>query len=189
MLEYLLKIDEQLLVFLNNLGVESWDNFWKIFTEKYTHIPMLIVLLVLLFRALGTKRFFIAFLVLIGMATFTDQITNLAKYNFLRPRPCKVSELEGVIRFVAKRCSRYGYFSGHSSNSMALAISLGLLLKHRYSKLLYVLIFWALCMGYSRIYVGVHYPGDVLTGFIVGGLNGYLFYKLYKFIIQKYNIA
>ena len=186
MLDRLNQLDTNLLIYLNNLGSENWDGFWLQFTEKITHLPLLLVMAYLLFKVLGTKRFFISLLVVAIMITVTDQLTNLAKYGFQRPRPCRVAELEGVIRYIAKNCGPFGYFSGHSSNSMAIAFFISLNLKNRYRSIFPMLVFWALCMGYSRIYIGVHYPADLLTGFTVGALMGYLFYLIFSKVIPKY---
>lgn len=186
MLDKLNQIDTNLLVYLNNLGTENWDGFWLQFTEKITHLPLMLVMAFLLFKVLGTKRFALSLLVIAIMITATDQLTNLAKYGFQRPRPCRVPNLDGVIRYIAKNCGRYGYFSGHSSNSMAIAFFISLNLKKRYKFIFPILIFWALCMGYSRIYIGVHYPADLLTGFIVGALIGSLFYTIFKKLSLKY---
>lgn len=189
MLNDILQLDESLFLYLNNLGTPAWDNFWLYYTEKLTHLPMMLIVAFLLFKVLGTKKFGLALFLIIIMITFTDQLTNLAKYGFQRPRPCRVPELEGYMRYIAKRCSRFGYFSGHSSNSMALAIFIGSFFKEKYKWLFAFLIIWAFGMGYSRIYIGVHYPADLITGFTVGAINGFLFYKLHQLIVRKYNIV
>jgi len=186
MLDKITQLDTKLLIYLNNLGTENWDGFWLQFTEKITHLPLMLVLAYLLFKTLGTKRFLISLFVIALMITVTDQLTNLAKFSFERPRPCRVPELKGIIRYIAKNCGRYGYFSGHSSNSMAIAFFLSLNLKNNYKFIFPPLVFWAFCMGYSRIYIGVHYPADLLTGYTVGAITGSLFYLLFKKLSQKY---
>ena len=188
MLENILEFDEALFLYLNNLGTPTWDSFWLYYTEKITHLPMMLVIAFLLFKVLGSKKFGIALLLIAIMITLTDQLTNLAKFSFERPRPCRVAELENYIRYIAKRCGKYGYFSGHSSNSMALAIFLGNFLKQKYKWLFPFLIIWAFGMGYSRIYIGVHYPADLLTGFTVGAIIGFLFYRLHIVISKKYSL-
>jgi len=189
MLDQILKLDESLFIYLNNLGTEFWDPFWLLYTEKWAHIPLILVFLFFMHKVFGTKKLLVSLLVIALMITVTDQLTNLAKHGFKRPRPCRVPELEGVIRYIAKRCSRYGYFSGHSSNSMAIALFLGSILKNRFKYVFFFVIPWALAMGYSRIYIGVHYPADLLTGFTVGLINGCLFFKLFKFLEKKYLVV
>lgn len=188
MLEQIEALDTQLFIYLNNLGSTTWDSFWLIYTEIPTHLPLMLVIGFLLYKKLGQKKFLLLLLFITIMVTLTDQLTNLAKHTFQRPRPCRVPELEGTIRSIAKYCGRFGYFSGHSSNSMALAIFMGLFLKPNYPKLFVFLIIWALGMGYSRIYIGVHYPADLLTGFTVGALVALLFYKLFHKTVHKLNL-
>jgi len=182
------QLDTNLFVYLNNLGNTTWDWLWINITEKKNHIPLMLFLLFLVYRTIGIKRFLIAVVVIALMATFTDQMTNLAKYGFQRPRPCKEPFLQDKIRFLVDYCSKYGFFSGHSSNSMAIAIMCWSLLKSKYPKAIYPLLIWGFCMGYSRIYVGVHYPGDVITGFTFGIVSGFLFYKLYTYLVQRFNV-
>lgn len=186
MLTEISQLDTDFLIYLNNLGNTSWDAFWLYFTEKRSHIPLMLVLLLILYRFVGWKRFIVAIIVIGLMAAFTDQITNLVKHHYKRLRPCRNSEILDQIRYIAKRCSKYGYFSGHSSNSMAIAVFFSLLLKTKYPKGFISLLIWALCMGYSRIYVGVHYPGDVISGFAFGAFSGFIFYKLYAVVSTKW---
>lgn len=188
MLKDILELDEGVFLYLNNLGTPAWDSFWLYYTEKITHLPMMLVIAFLLFKVLGPKKFGVSLVMIAVMIALTDQLTNLAKFSFERPRPCRVAELENVMRYIAKGCGRFGYFSGHSSNSMALAFFLGHFFKQRYKGLFAFLVVWAFGMGYSRIYIGVHYPLDLITGFTVGALIGFLFYKLHGTICKKYNI-
>jgi undecaprenyl-diphosphatase len=93
------------------------------------------------------------------------------------------------MRFIAVRCGKYGFFSGHSSNSMAVAIFGGLLLRAYYKKLIYVLIVVSLIVAYSRIYLGVHYPADIFCGLTFGAISGFLFYKLATYILTRYVLS
>ncbi len=185
MLDQLLQLDTSLFTYLNQLGNPTWDGFWLFVTEKRNHIPLMIVLLFLIYKNQGLKPFLISLVFIALMATWTDQITNLIKYTYRRPRPCSVDDLSETIRYINKRCSSFSFFSGHSSNSMAVAVMIANLISPKYKKLWIPLIIWAFCMGYSRIYVGVHYPIDILTGFTFGALSGYGFYKLFAFTSNR----
>ena len=181
MLEELVKLDTELFVYLNGLGTESWDGFWMFYTTKFNWIPFYGLLLFLMYKRINnTKVFLYTLLVIVLMITFTDQITNLfKKVLVMRLRPCYNPEIDDIIRLVKRSCGgKHGYFSGHASNSMAVAVFTGLMLRYKYKYALYILIVWAIGMGYSRIYVGVHYPLDVLSGMLFGVLSGFLFYKL-----------
>jgi len=179
MIETLLQYDEQLFLFLNNLGTPSWDEFWRIVTEKWTSLPLYALLLFLVFKKFGLKATLIVMICAVIMITATDQLANLFKYIlFKRPRPCREQELELLMRFVADGCGRYGYFSAHAASSMAAAVFLGLLLKTFYKALPFLLLLWASVVAYSRIYLGVHYPLDIITGMFFGAWIGLAVYKL-----------
>ena len=185
-MEQLVELDQELFLFLNNLGTPAWDNFWNILTHKWTSIPLYILLIYLLYQCLGTKGAIITVLLVAGMITITDQLANVFKDGFERLRPCRQEGVMEYARFVAIRCGKYGYFSAHAASSAALTVYLGLILKPFYKFILPILIFWALMVAYSRIYVGVHYPGDVLTGMILGSGIGFVFYIVQQRLMKKY---
>ena len=187
MLEQLVNFDTELFVYLNSLGSETWDGFWMFYTTKFNWIPFYALLLFLMFKKLDLKVFLYTLIVIALMVAFTDQITNLfKKVLVMRLRPCYNTEINDIIRLVKSSCGgKYGYFSGHSSNSMAVAIFMGMMLKSKFKLMPVILIIWAVAMGYSRIYVGVHYPLDVLSGMLFGAFSGYLFYKIFLTIQEK----
>lgn len=171
-------LDEQLFVFLNSLGSEHWDGLWLFITHKLTWIPLYAALLYLVHRHYGLRNMLMIVALIVVMITVTDQLANLFKHGFERPRPCREEHLKEIIRYIAPRCGRYGYFSAHAANSMAFAVFLGLLLRKAHRHLLLLLLVWASIVGYSRIYAGVHYPLDTLTGLVIGTLAGFLIYGL-----------
>jgi undecaprenyl-diphosphatase len=182
MLDQLVHLDTELFLYLNGLGTESWDGFWMFYTTKFNWIPFYALLLFLMYKRINnTKVFLFTIVLIVAMIAFTDQITNLfKKVLVMRLRPCYNTEINEIIRLVKSSCGgTYGYFSGHASNSMAVAIFTGFMLRIRYKYALYILVLWSLAMGYSRIYVGVHYPLDVLSGLLFGAFSGYLFYRLF----------
>ncbi|KXN98702.1 phosphoesterase [Aequorivita aquimaris] len=186
MLDELLKYDTELFLFLNNLGNTSWDGFWRFVTEKWSSIPLYAFLLYLVFKHYGWKGTLVIIVCVALMITATDQIASLFKYGIKRPRPCKVEELQPLMRYVADGCGRFGYFSAHAASSMAAAVFLGLSLQKWYKYLPFLLLLWAVITGYSRIYLGVHYPLDVISGMAFGGLTGWLFYLIQKWGQRKF---
>lgn len=185
-METLLTYDKELFVWLNSLGSTTWDGLWLFITNKLSFIPLYAILLFLVYKKLGLKGTLISVLCIAAMITCTDQLANLFKHGFERPRPCRVVDFQDTIRFIAERCGRYGYFSAHAASSMAAAVFAGLTLLSKYRYLIFMLLFWAALVGYSRIYVGVHYPGDVLTGMVIGALLGWGFYRLQQYLIKRF---
>jgi undecaprenyl-diphosphatase len=186
MIDQLLELDRELFLYLNNLGTETWDDLWLIITNKLTFIPLYALLLYFINKKYGLKPLLLMVLVISVMITFTDQITNVFKDGFMRARPCRADGVSDLARFVAERCGKYGFFSGHSSNSMAAAVFGGLILRPYFKNLIFILLFWSFIVAYSRIYVGVHYPLDIICGMTFGALSGFMFYKLAKYLIKRY---
>ena len=93
-IDQILELDRDFLLYLNNLGNPTWDSFWLVVTNKLTYIPLYIFLLYLMCKNLSKKAILILVLSLIAMITFTDQITNIFKFSFERLRPCAQ---EGVM--------------------------------------------------------------------------------------------
>jgi undecaprenyl-diphosphatase len=185
-MEQLLNYDHDLFLYLNGLGNESWDTLWLIITNKLYAAPLYALLIFFIYKKYGLRGTIISIVVVAAMITCTDQLANLFKHGFERPRPCKVELWKDTMRFVAARCGRYGFFSAHAASTMAAAVFAGLALKRHFRCLVFILLFWSSLVGYSRIYLGVHYPGDVIIGWIIGGIVGWIFYKLFISLNSKY---
>lgn len=185
-MEQLLEYDKDLFLFLNSLGTETWDGFWLFMSHKLYQIPLYAVLLYLIFRTFGVKGTIITLVIVAALIAASDQTSNLFKnILFQRPRPCRIEGIEEFTRMIAKRCVGFGYFSAHAANSMGLAFFVGLILKKQYKYLLLFMVIWAVLVGYSRIYVGVHFPGDVITGMVIGILFGFIAFKLHIFLFKN----
>jgi len=184
MLEKLLQLDREAFIYLNSFGSETWDSFWLFITQMYSWIPVFAIILYLTFKRLGWRHA----LLIIGMITvlllLTDQTTNLIKNYFQRLRPGSDPGLEGLMRAVKKRRS-FSFISGHASNSMAVAFFLYRVL-HPYLKYMGFFFLWPLIFAYSRIYLGLHYPGDILVGYLYGIFTGWLVLKLYIYLRDRY---
>ena len=177
-------LDQEMILFLNGLGTPLWDRFWLFVTNKWGAIPLYAWLCWLCYKHHSLKRFFFILLCVAVMIALTDQLSNLFKVQFHRLRPCHNPLINGQLRFT--RCGgQFGYFSAHAANTFALAMFLGQVLRPLYPRLLIILLLWAAVVSYSRIYLGVHYPFDVLTGLSIGLAIGYGMYLCYKKIIVK----
>ncbi len=186
MIDKLIQIDVDLFLYLNNLGVESWDPFWLFITSPIASIPVYLFVLILLYKYYGLKQ---TLLILVGigiMIGLSDQTSNLFKYGFERLRPCHNPNLEGIMRQVKSSCGGYySFFSAHASTSMAIALVSALFVRKQAYWTARLLIVWALLVGYSRIYLGVHYPFDVLFGIEVGVVYATIIYNVLMIIIVK----
>ncbi len=185
-MDELIALDQEIFLYLNNLGSTGWDTFWNVVTNKYSSIPLYLLLIILLYRSIGLKATVITLVLVTGLITVTDQLANVFKGGFERSRPCGQEGVMEYARFVAVRCGRFGYFSAHAASSAALAVFMGSILRPYYKNLIYVLGLWAVFVAYSRIYVGVHYPGDILTGAVIGIALGYIFYRIQLVLTTRY---
>lgn len=187
MLDSLIGKDIELLIYLNNLGTVQWDSFWLVITNKFSAIPLYLILLFFTYKQYGLKKTLTAVFFVILLIAVSDQTSNLFKYGFKRLRPCHDDNIFHLIRIVKERCGGlYAFFSAHAANSMAVAVFFGLLLKAKLKYLFSVLILWALLVAYSRVYIGVHFPLDVITGMLFGIIYATIFYKLFKLFLKKF---
>ena len=184
MLEQLKRIDQELMLYLNQLGIPAWDEFWLIATEEWSSLPLYILLLVLIYKGLGWRKLILICVLIALMITITDQSSNVSKDYFERPRPCNEDFMDAG-RFIAKRCGSFGFFSAHAASTFALTTFLSFLLRSAYRYLPFVLIVWSSIATYSRIYIGVHYPSDIIVGIMYGFLVGFFIYFLYTKISNK----
>ena len=184
MLETLLELDKNLFIFLNGLGSEAYDGFWLFITKQINWIPIFALILYLVFKHLGWRHAVLIILVMALLIVLTDQTTNLFKNYFQRLRPVNNTDLDDVIHFVHKRSS-FSFISGHASNSMAAAFFLYKVLKP-YLKYMGFIFLWPLIFAYSRIYLGLHYPGDILCGYVWGILMALIMLKLYVYLRNRY---
>lgn len=184
MLEFFLEIDKQLFLFLNGLNNGFFDQVMYYISEKTTWIPLYLVLLYMVFRQYRWKVFLMLVFVVI-LITLSDQLSVLAKNTFMRFRPCHEPSLEGLVHIVRGRCGgRFGFVSSHAANTFALAIFMNFLLRDSYRFMVPVMLSYAVLNAYSRIYLGVHYPGDVVFGALLGVLIGWFVYFLWSKVIK-----
>ncbi len=185
MIESLLKLDQELFLFLNNLGSENYDNLWLIITKQINWIPVFLLILYLIVKKLGWRHTLLVFLMIGLLILITDQTTNhLFKFRFERLRPGSDPALEGIMRAV-KSSATFSFISGHASNSMAAAFFLFLVLKKHY-RFFGIIFLWPLIFAYSRIYLGLHYPLDILCGYVWGIMMATLVFQLYKKLRLRY---
>ncbi len=183
-MEEIILEDKQAMIFLNNLGSSTFDPFWILVSEKWFWIPLYVIFLYFLYKNFNKKSlFYILLFVALGI-TASDQIANIFKFGFERLRPCHDPSLEGLLREV-KCGGKFGFYSAHSSNSFFVATYLTILLGKKIKQLPYFLFVWAAIVAYSRVYLGMHFPGDIIIGAIMGILLALFFGTLAKKVIKK----
>lgn len=187
MLDSIIQLDQQLLVYLHSFGSETWDPFWLYITKQLNWWPFFVILLFLLYKKLGWKQLGLLIVILALFFVFTDQMTNLVKNSVQRLRPLNEPAIEGMVR-VLKNTQSFSFFSGHASNSMGAMVILFAILR-KYYKYAWIIFFFPLIFAYTRIYLALHYPGDILCGFIFGGLSGLFFFQLFKYVNKRLKLT
>ena len=183
MIESIIQKDRELLIYLNNLGSEQWDGFWLIITNQFSWTPLFVIVLFFLFKYYGWKKGLFTLFFIAALITFSDQLTNVIRGVFERLRPNNDPEINGMLRTLIKPKS-YSFVSGHATTSTVMTIFIIMLLKD-YVKNIKFLVLFPLIFAYSRLYLGVHFPTDILAGFINGTIIGFSAVKLYQFLLKK----
>jgi undecaprenyl-diphosphatase len=175
MLEHL---DQQLFIFINSANSPFWDKVMYFMSMRVVWIPLYLAILI----NLGIKykrRFGIIVVFIIVAVVLSDQSSVLIKNAVDRLRPCYEPSLQGLVHIVKGECGgKFGFVSSHAANSFNVALLSLLFIKRKWFSV--SIIIWASAVSYSRIYLGVHYPGDVLCGAMLGALIGWSVYKLYE---------
>jgi undecaprenyl-diphosphatase len=172
------RLDQQLFLFLNSINSPFWDKVMYAVSGTVIWIPLYVVILI--FIAKKYKRKFLVLVLFITVAVLiADQSSvHLFKNAFGRLRPCHEPAIAGMVHIVRGECGGlYGFVSSHATNSFNVALLSLLLVKNNWYSAF--IIFWAAVISYSRIYLGVHYPGDVICGALLGSLVGWIIYRLY----------
>ncbi|WP_405247299.1 phosphatase PAP2 family protein [Cellulophaga sp. Asnod2-G02] len=187
MLDKLLTWDRETFIYLNSLGIEKYDQFWGIATNISTWIPLYITFLFLVIYKNSTKEKFQKISTAVLLLIFVLLLTGLTKELVGRIRPSADAELNTLIRII-KGSDGFSFFSGHSAFSFSLTTIVVLFIKERF-KWSWAFYCWPIFLAFSRIYVGVHYPVDLITGAVVGIVSANLFYKIYLKFIVPYSVS
>jgi len=200
MLEQVLHIDTEILLAINGRHAPWADQLMWIISAKATWIPLYLLLIGLLvwryrqpaptaIKWLQKVPACVVMIVAIGLAVGAADFiaSGILKDWVARPRPSRVPELEGVLHLVNDyRSGRYGFVSSHAANTMAVALLFSLIWRHKIATC--GLMLWVAANCYSRMYLGVHYPTDILGGLIVGSLVavvGYWLLDRYRLVVKE----
>ncbi len=185
MLDFLITLDKQWLLYLNSMHTPYFDAFFYIFTQTATWIPFYVLLAFAFLKHQGPKGL-ISIIFIVLVITLCDQIAStFFKDFFERFRPTHEPVIKDMVHTVmGKRGKAFGFISSHAANTFGLALFTSLVFRNRLFTT--SVISWALINSYSRIYLGVHYPGDIIVGALVGIIVGVLLYKLYLIVIPRF---
>ena len=187
MIEYLNGIDADALLAVNGLHDMFQDAFWWMVTAKWSSLLLVLALAWILLHQ-NRRHALLVLAMLVLSILVADQVSSgLIKHLVERLRPTHDPSLESMVHVInGYRGGLYGFVSSHAANSFAVATLLALVMRHRVVTL--SMFTWALLQCYSRVYLGVHYPGDILGGIIVGVLAGWLVWQLMRWIERRWRI-
>lgn len=183
MLEKLLEWDRETFIYLNNLGVDDYDRFWITITTISTWIPLFLVFIGLLIYKYGTKQGLFKTLTIVAMVLFVLVLSALTKEWVARLRPNNDTEVNMLIR-ILQSPNDYSFFSGHAASSFSITTLVFLFLRKKMAWT-WLFFLWPVLFTSSRIFVGVHFPIDIIVGILVGVSSAILFYKIHKRIFTK----
>jgi undecaprenyl-diphosphatase len=183
-MKQILNLDTQLFLYLNSLHANWLDPIMEMVTRRDTWFPAYLVLIIWLIYQQKKQAAFTIISIILAVA-FSDQLcSSVLKPLVARLRPCHEPALQGLIHMFTECGGQYGFCSSHAANGFAFAVSLMLFFgKNKYT---YLVLLWAVIISYSRIYVGVHYPLDVICGGFIGSCFAYLSFIVICFAKKRY---
>jgi undecaprenyl-diphosphatase len=184
----LIELDKKLFLELNGLHAPWLDTPVKLMSETLVWIPLYVVLLYFIYKQFGAD----SWIVLIGLTLtiiLADQMAStIMKPYFARLRPTHDPQISALVHVVDNYRGRsFGFASSHAANTFGAAMFIYLFL-HRARRGIFVLFFWAAVVTYTRIYLGVHYPGDLLAGAVVGTLCATGCYYLTRYSLSRWQL-
>ena len=189
-MDFFIDIDSQLFLFLNGLHADWLDPIMIAITKMWVWLPIYLFLVYLTIKQYG-KRCWMIFLAVGLVVLCSDQLSaHVCKPVFQRLRPCYNIDFQELI-YLPKGMAggRYGFVSSHAANTFAIGTFLTAALRKNTKWIGWLLFMWAFLSSYSRIYIGYHYPGDILCGAVLGILIGLIIWKLYQILEKRFRLT
>ncbi|RKD86198.1 phosphatase PAP2 family protein [Mangrovibacterium diazotrophicum] len=182
-MEHIIDVDKSIFFYLNGMHSPFWDVVMALFTRTEYWILLFGVIIYYIIRRYRMKSIMI--LILIALCILiADQFSGLIKDSVQRLRPTHDPTMQDLVHNVLSKGGLYGYFSAHAANTFAVATFTSFIFKNRAFN--FLIFSWAIVVSYSRIYLGVHFPFDVLTGVTFGTALGYGAYRLLIFLDNRF---
>ncbi len=183
----LLALDRELFLAINGAHNAWADPVMHAASSMVVWFPLYALFLFLLQRDHGWRGLGMAALAIAGMILCSDTgSVVLFKNTVMRLRPCHAADLQGMVHLVDDCGGRYGFISSHAANHFAIAAFMAGALAGVARWITPALFLWAALIGYSRIYLGQHYPGDVIAGALYGSLIGWIFFAIFERAMQRW---
>lgn len=186
MLESLIAIDHSISLAINSWSAPWLDGFMVFVSEKFAWIPLYAAILFSLFRKFDWKTAVVFTLTIVLGFGLSDQISVAFKFVFERLRPCHDEVISQSIRTLVNCGGKFGFVSSHASNTMSLTVLVGLIFRKKY--VWTIMLLYTILNGYSRIYLGKHFFGDVIGGYLLGIFVAFLTFEIAKKAIQYFNL-
>jgi len=176
MLELLDHIDKEAFLYFNRWHSDTSDIIWQTITNPPTWVPLYIILVIILITTFKKDSIYLILGVLFVILVSDQFTSSFMKPFFERLRPCHNPEIGSMVHVVKACGGQYGFASGHAANSFGIAMFIWMSFRSFWSGT-WIMFFWAFLVAFSRIMVGVHYPGDIIIGGILGIVFGWLIFK------------
>lgn len=186
MFDFIVQADKELFLFLNSCHTEVLDHIMWLFSGKWFWIPLYLSILVWWIFKQKWNAVWLFLLAIVALIA-SDQISVAIKFALERPRPSHNPEFAGLVHHINNyKGGAYGFVSSHAANTFGFGTYALLSIKKRWFTI--AIMLWAAVVSYSRIYLGVHYPGDIIVGALLGFGIGYTCFILSRITIKTWPI-